>query len=205
MVLVSAATCGILQEVKVMKLKAALFIVVATTSALPAHAGSHRSVDARTLDIAGVKTGMDYSEARAAIAAHFHVAPSGIETDPALGVNDVTHTKLPSYLTYEKDGMRFNVSFVGRVPVDKSRPLVVDQIHYEVPWTQQNVQTMAKAALEKYGKPSTVMAGQEEWCLKPDNPMSGCDAGDQATLKLNDVQMDGPIRSGLEQCPNEVH
>ena len=92
-------------------------------STFPALAASPRSVDVRTLDVASVRTGMDYDEATRALTEHFQAAPGDIEPDPFQGENIVTHMKLPSTLTYEKDGTRVTVHFEGRVPVDPALPM----------------------------------------------------------------------------------
>jgi hypothetical protein len=156
-----------------------------------AHAGSQRFVDARALDIADVKTGMDYDQALAAAANHFHVAPGQIKSDPFPGENIVTHTKLPAYFTYEKDGVKLTVHFEGRVPVDKAHPLVAWLIDYELPWTQQNSAEMARAAVAKYGKQSNAPNNLPmQWCANPSpNPGMGCSIGQQATLELSQVSM----------------
>jgi hypothetical protein len=55
-------------------------------------AAQARSVDAGTLDVAGVKTGMDYDQVVAGLAGHFQVPPTQIKPDPFQGENMVTHT-----------------------------------------------------------------------------------------------------------------
>ena len=124
---------------------ASIVIVAGMALAASVQAAQPRSVDARTLDIAGVRTGMSYDEALAAAASHFKVAPGQFKPDPLPSENPVTHTKLPDYFTYEQGGMRFAVYFEGRVPVDKRRPLAVSMVRYELPWSQQNSQAMAEA------------------------------------------------------------
>ena len=133
---------------------------------------------------------MDYDQAVTAVANHFRIARSQIKPDAFPGENLVTHTKLPSYFTYEKDGVKLTVYFEGRVPVDKAHPLVVGQIHYEMPWSQQNKAEMAKAALAKYGVQSNAPNDLPmHWCEKPSpNPGMGCDT-DQAKLQLSQVKM----------------
>ncbi|MCH1997922.1 hypothetical protein L7Q78_34525, partial [Achromobacter xylosoxidans] len=63
-----------------MKFKAALLIsAITAVVAAPANAEPPRSVDARSFDIAGVKTGMDYDEAVAAAAKNFGVGKHQIK------------------------------------------------------------------------------------------------------------------------------
>lgn len=175
-----------------MKLKAALLISALTAVAFaPAHAASQRSVDARSFDVAGVKTGMDFDEALAAAAQNFKVGKNAIRIGYATN-NPVTNTKMPMNFSYEKDGVNFIVHFEPRVPVDPKRPLVVSQIRYELPWTPANKDAMGKAALEKYGRQSNYPNDLNmEWCQKPSsNPGMGCSTDmTQAVLKYSGVSI----------------
>lgn len=155
-----------------------------------AHAAPPRSVDARTLDIAGVRTGMDYDQVVAALAQHFQALPSDVKPEPFQGENVVTHTKLPSYVTFEKDGTRVTVRFEGRVPVDPAHPLVAWLISYEVPWTPQNAEQMAQAAVAKYGTQSNAPNKLPmHWCAHPSSNVGiGCDAN-EPRLELSQVDM----------------
>ena len=159
-------------------------------SAIPALAAPPRSVDVRTLEVAGVRPGMDYEQVRQALADHFQAGPADLKPDPFPGENIVTHTKLPSTLTYEKGGTRVTVHFEGRVPVDPARPLVAWLISYEVPWTPANAEQMAKAALDRYGTPSNAPNTLPmQWCVRPNtNTGIGCPPGD-ARLDLSQVQL----------------
>jgi hypothetical protein len=118
-----------------------------------------RAVDARNFDIAGIKTGMDWEQARAAMARHFQVAPDKFKKN--------------SNLHYEKNGVKLMVLFTKRVPVDAARPLAVSLIQYEVPWTDANNTAMKEAALTKYGAP-TEESGYLLWCVKPHPNTGGC-------------------------------
>lgn len=175
-----------------MKLKAALLIsALATVVAAPAHAASPRSVDARTFDVAGVKTGMDFDEALAATAKNFNVGKKDIRIGYATN-NPVTNTKMPMNFSYDKDGVSFTVHFEPRVPVDKQRPLVVSQIRYELPWTPANKEAMGRAVVEKYGRQSNYPNDLSlEWCAKPStNPGMGCSTDlTQAVLKYSGVSI----------------
>ena len=171
-----------------------LFLRIAASALLlltfPALAASPRSVDVRTLEVAGVRTGMDYDEVSKALAAHFQVALADLKADPFPGENIVTHTKLPSTLSYEKDGTRVTVHFEGRVPVDPARPLVAWMVTYQVPWTPANAEGMAKAALARYGTPSNAPNTLPmHWCARPNaNTGIGCPM-DDARLDLSQVQL----------------
>ena len=156
----------------------------------PAHAAPPRSIDARTLDVAGVRTGMDYDQVVAALAQHFQASPGDIKPEPSPGENIVTHTRLPAYVVFEKDGTRVTVHFEGRVPVDPAHPLVAWLISYQVPWTPQNADQMAQAAAAKYGMQSNAPNKLPmQWCGHPSpNTGIGCDISD-AHLELSQVEM----------------
>ena len=175
-----------------MKLKAALLISALTAVVVaPANAASPRSVDARTFDVAGVKTGMDFDEALAATAKNFNVGKKDIRIGYATN-NPVTNTKMPMNFSYDKDGVSFIVHFEPRVPVDKQRPLAVSQIRYELPWTPANKEAMGKAVVEKYGRQSNYPNDLNmEWCTKPStNPGMGCSTDlTQAVLKYSGVSI----------------
>lgn len=133
---------------------------------------------------------MDYDEALAAVASHFKVAPSQIKPEAFPRENIVTRTKLPSYFTFEKDGVKVAVHFEGRVPVDKAHPLAAWMVIYEVPWSQQNSSAMAEAALQKYGVQSNAPNKLPlQWCANPSpNPGMGCGIG-EAKLELSQVRL----------------
>lgn len=172
-----------------------IFKIVAMTlfaSFFAVHAiAAPKSVDARTLDVAGVRTGMDYDQAVIAVMQHYKASKDQIKPDAFSSVNIVTQTKLPSYFSYEKDGVKLTVHFEGRVPVSKERPLVVSMVFYELPWSQQNSVAMASAAQEKYGEQSNAPNKLPmQWCEKPSsNTGVGCIAGDQAILEVSQVRM----------------
>ncbi len=81
--------------------------------------------------------GVDYNEATKALAEHCQAAPGDTKPDPVPGENMIAHTRLPSTLTYDKDGTRVTAHFEGRVPVDPARPLVVWLVTYQLPWTPE--------------------------------------------------------------------
>ncbi|RYY12576.1 MAG: hypothetical protein EON55_12010, partial [Alphaproteobacteria bacterium] len=116
------------------KLSLGALAFVLLLPAFPALAASPLSVNLRTLDVAGVRTGIDFDQVAKALTEHFQAAPADLKPDPFPGENIVAHTKLPSTLTYEKDGTRVTVHFEGRVPVDLAMPLVVWLVTYQLPW-----------------------------------------------------------------------
>ena len=140
-------------------------------------------VDARTLDIGGVKTGMDYDQALAAAAAHFHVPPNRITSkgdfeQPPSTIATCRSPCMgnPSIRYLGGDGEELWVHFVDRVPVDKAHPFVAYEIGYAIPYTPQNLAKMAEAAQAKYGVPtvSSSLTGMQ-WCANPSpNPGIAC-------------------------------
>lgn len=154
-------------------------------------AAAPRSVDPRTLDIAGVKTGMSIDQAKSALATHFGVPASQLKTDPYPNKHPVTGTKVPSYITYEKSNEKVLVHFEPRFSDDSSNIAAVSQILYELPWTKENEQAIAKAAITKYGSPSNGENGVTlQWCEKPStNPGMGCNIGNQATLSVSGTKV----------------
>lgn len=103
----------------------------------------------------------------------------------------ITGLNLPDYFIYNKDGVSFAVYFAARVPADKERPLAAKQIHYELPWSQENSAEMGKAALAKYGEqsnaPNTLPM---QWCARPSsNPGMGCGDKDRAVLALTQTKL----------------
>jgi len=193
-----------------MKLGTILLAFAAGILVLPsAYADSPRSVDARELDIAGVKTGMDFDQARAAAAKYLKVAPSEIkpyfhkenltnfDTQMVRDIETITGARRYSGLSYEKDKAKLNVEFEPRVPVDKARPLVVALVTYEIPDTAENAAAMKEAALAKYGEPSVDVSGPSRmnmyWCAKPSGRFLQCnirpEERDEAVLKIQGVSM----------------
>lgn len=151
-----------------------------------------RSVDATTLDVAGVKTGMDFEEAMAAAMKHFQAPRSQFKPEPSPRERLASQAKLPTYFTYEKNGVKLGVYFEDRIPLDKARPMVVFKVVYELPWSQENSKAMAEAALTKYGQQSNAPYDLPmSWCSQPNKMQSGaCSDTTEAVLKLSQVNLD---------------
>lgn len=155
-----------------------------------AQAEIQRSVDARSFDIAGVKTGMDYDQALQAAANHFHVRTDQFKPDPFPHESPITKTKIPNYFTYKKDGVSFSVHFEARVPVDKEHQLAVSMVKYEIPWSPENKARMREAALAKYGQPSNgTISVTMDWCESPNKNLGMACSDRKAVLKVGQVDM----------------
>ena len=161
---------------------------------------NQRLVDARQFDIAGVKVGMDFEEARAAAAKYLNVPPSEIKPffhmSPVYGesqivrdIEAITGAKRHSGLVYEKDKVKLTISFEPRVPFDKARPLAVSEVEYGIPVSEENKAAMKEAAFDKYGEP-TRWGGIMTWCAKVKQVSKDCSLSeDQAVLTYHGVRM----------------
>lgn len=103
----------------------------------------------------------------------------------------ITGINRPNYFIYNKNGVSFAVYFAARIPPNKERPLAVEQIHYEMPWSQENTTEMRKAALAKYGEqsnaPNTLTM---QWCASPNaNSGLGCGYDNRTVLELSQTKL----------------
>lgn len=173
------------------RLSAVVFVSLLGASAVQAE--ELRSLDVTKVDVAGVKTGMDYDEAVKAITTHFNVPASALQVDKYPQDNPVTGNKQPKFVGYEKEGVKLQVNFEGRVPVDAKHPLAVSMITYELPWSTANKEAMEKAAVEKYGPASNApYSTPMVWCNAPGKQAGmACPSGmDQAVLKLFNTSLE---------------
>lgn len=156
----------------------------------PAYANGPRTVDAKSLDIAGVKTGMDLDEALKAVAAHFNVDANTLRRSAVTTNDSLTERRRPMFFWYENHGEKLTVYLITRIPLDPVRPLAVWQVQYELPWTLDNKAAMEQAARAKYGTPSNDPARMSlQWCDSPSRNIGvGCMSAD-AVLKLSDVNL----------------
>ena len=153
-----------------------------------AHAdeSSWLSIDVQPFDIAGVKLGMGYEQAREAMAKNFKVSVKEIK--PSAGItetakNDITQTLLPNRLNYYgKNGEKLTVTFSTRLPVNKENPLVVDSIKYMVGGSNESGIMLKEAARKKYGTPSFTAYGMDNWCAHPNKPVMVCKSGEASLL-----------------------
>ena len=168
-------------------------LLLVSMMAVPLAQGANlRAADVTKFDIAGVKTGMDYGESVKAITEHFHVPASSLDVDKYPAVNVVTGDKQPQYVAYEKDGVKLLVHFEGRVPPDPNHALVVSQISYEVPYSTENKNAMASAAVKKYGVQSNAPYTPMVWCNTPGKmaTMACGPSPEQPVLKLSGTSLE---------------
>ncbi|MCL2590855.1 MAG: hypothetical protein FWD67_08270 [Betaproteobacteria bacterium] len=170
-----------------MKLRMILLMFSAGILALP-------SAYADDFDIAGVRIGMDYDQAQAAAAKHLKAALS--EFKPGFGnftssvsdsdrrIKAVTGAKHPSFFTYDKNKVKLTIDFEPRVPFNKAHPLTVVKVTYEIPRSEENNAAMEKAALAKYGEPTSAMGKIFKWCAKPNKLTRECVMSEGQVLEL---------------------
>ncbi len=150
-----------------------------------------RAVDVKSFDVGGVKMGMSIEEAQAAMQKNFGIKPAQIRVSKSMESQTpsiVTGSQQIIHLVYEENGTRMQVSFEPRVPYNKSNPMAVSHVTYEIPWTKENEVNMVEAALKKYGPVSTGGVFPV-WCEKP-MPTSGmgCESG-TASLTMGNTKI----------------
>jgi len=168
------------------------FICAVTTVTTAYAADVARSVDASQFDVSGVKLGMTRSEAVATATAKLKIDKQSVEFDKFPQVNQVTKSKEPQYFIATNGSGKLTVYFYPKIPTDKSNPMLVGLVKYEMPWTLENAQSMKAAALEKYGQPSNGTVGASyEWCSKPSkNVGEGCFEFKGPKLALSGVSIE---------------
>ena len=172
------------------------------------------TVDARDLDVGGVRLGMDLEEAVSAIARQYDIEPSVITVRESPIAHTVLGVGLPTEMYYASagtggigpggisDGWSITVSFVARVPFSSENPVGAWSIVYELPWSGENVKAMTRAAREKYGEP-TAESIPLQWCDRTAN-WASCESDavlslNGTRLKLQDVRMIRDEREALEK------
>jgi hypothetical protein len=98
-----------------------------------------RAVDVKSFDVGGVKMGMSI-EAQAAMQKNFGIKPAQIRASKSMESQTpsiVTGSQQIIHLVYEENGTRMQVSFEPRVPYNKSNPMAVSHVTYEIPWTKE--------------------------------------------------------------------
>jgi hypothetical protein len=159
-------------------------------SAIQANEVAH-SVDAKKFDVAGVKLGMSPKEAESAIIKKMGINKKSIKYDRFPQKNLITNTKEPQYFNVKSNNSDITVYFSPMVPYNKETPMVVSRVLYEIPWSQENVETMKTSTLAKYGQTSNGSIGSYAWCLKPHkNVGMGCFDFQGPKLGLSGTKLD---------------
>lgn len=162
-------------------LPALMFLALAAnTNAAP------RSVDVTAFDVAGVKLGMTPEDAKAALKAAFGVGDEAI-VDSKFNLPDpVTGEKVADSFTLKSGNHSILVHHATNLLDGKQPARAVWSIHYEMPYSEENVAAMREAALAKYGENSNAPNNLPmHWCEHPhDNTGIGCNRLDEPSLKL---------------------
>lgn len=150
----------------------ARFSLLLAAALLASPAFAQRAVDARAFDIAGVRLGMGWEEARQSASRFMQVPPSALA--PFSLNNPLTGKREPMGFRIRQPNVELAVYFTAN-PEANGR-LEVREVKYELAWSQENAERLRQAALDKYGAPSNGLDGVVlEWCAHPnENPGLGC-------------------------------
>ena len=119
-------------------------------------------VNAMNFTLAGIKLGMSYPQALNALAKFTHVRRSAIHKNWFHKIS----RNVPESIWVQIGSNAYQVTFEHRVPGSRKNPAVVESIEYDLlPWTAGNAKAMLKAAIQRYGAPTTESVG-EDWCAK---------------------------------------
>lgn len=155
-----------------------------------------RSVDVTPLDIAGVKLGMSYEEALAAISHNFQLSPGEIKRIKASTLyvySRIAKSQQVNSIRFMKDGTTLAVSFSVQIPLNQSSPVAVSGVHYGIPNTKENVAMLKEESLSKYGQPSdSRRQATMMWCAHY-NKVSQCELSKpRLTLTLGSLVLKDP-------------
>ena len=151
---------------------------------------SRQAVDVYQLDIAGVRLGMGWDEATAAVKEKMRLTDKDIEPEPYPDKDEKTGEKIPSYFTFKHSSGpsdEVTVHFLPDYLHGQPEKRVVSSVDYQkVRGAKEDGSEMFKAAEEKYGEPVR-MTGNEGsgtvfyiWC--------GDDCGIDSDPKLSLVK-----------------
>lgn len=136
------------------------------------------------LDIAGVRIGMTKDQAAQTLAKHFEV--------PRARIDDVENFEYHG-LVFDDGKTKVQVELANDPATNKP---AVTTVQYAVPATQENLESMKAAALQKYGEPSSAPGtnGYDvKWCAdrasagstsKPESAQN-CNGEEKISLSIN--------------------
>ena len=122
--------------------------------------------DVSAFDVAGVKLGMNQSEAVTALTQKLGVDAANLTFDPYPQKDIILQAKVPKYFVYEAENIRIQVNMVPAIPVDAVNPLRVNHVIYETKRTDANMQKMRDMAFQKYGVPSNGIRPNDHVTMK---------------------------------------
>lgn len=120
-------------------------------------ASSQKAVDVYQLDIAGVRLGMSWDEATAAVKEKMQLTDKDIKPEPYPDKDEKTGEKIPSYFTFKHSSGpsdEVTVHFLPDYLHGQPEKRVVSSVFFKKnKRSQEDVAEMFKAAEEKYGIP----------------------------------------------------
>ncbi|MFC0034748.1 hypothetical protein [Cardiobacterium valvarum] len=187
---------------------AAASSVASSQESAPA-ASSQKAVDVYQLDIAGVRLGMSWDEATAAVKEKMQLTDKDIEPEPYPDKDEKTGEKIPAYFSVKhghgagnKMTVRFRPDYLHGQPEKR----VVSSVDYQKErGAKEDGSEMFKAAEEKYGEPVR-MTGNEGsgtvfyiWCgddcgIDSDPTLSLVKSTFFINLRLDDPRYENAIK-----------
>lgn len=145
-------------------------------------------IDISGYDVAGIKIGMSFDQARKIVAKHFSISPQKIKFGKTGIVNMTRVKEHPSFFSYANNKESIVVHFTPVVPFTDNMDVIVHSVGYSVsPNTKENQAEVAKAALAKYGR--GVNSFTPEWCPRPIKYGLKNEFGDIYTCWHNDIAL----------------
>ena len=146
--------------------------------------------DVLQVDVSGVKLGMSPDEVATALKAKYKVADNKIQRLKFGGSPHIKGNYISSIIL-RMDNSKVRVAFGVVPPVNKAKPVQAENIEYTLTYTPENYERLKKAAIKKYGQPTSVRkaTGILEWCSKKETvsgvlgTIKGC-KGNKPYLKL---------------------
>jgi len=167
----------------------AFLLTLSHTSAVFAEYKPGPIVDARELNIAGVKIGMRYETALEVLAKTYEVDSDEIKLISLKTDVDGEIKEYPGAIELSSDassgvgiglpasGWEISVRFGPTLSFPKNLGVEVVAIEYKMAWTQENVKSLSQSALDKYGE-ATVdrQAMGFQWCDEPSTHWANCES-----------------------------
>jgi len=174
-------------------------------------------IDARDLDIGGVKVGMDYDAVVSALVDYYDVPADSMKVTYKITANVEDKDKIPTSITLESNptggirigspssGWIITVYFVPKMHADDKYSVSVEAVEYEMAWTKENRESLRTSTLEKYGEPTIDQQSMGyQWCNKPNTQWANCESEailtySGSSLKLHDARPYRLIREDMDK------
>jgi hypothetical protein len=139
--------------------------------------------DMAAYDVAGIRIGMTPDQVKPILAAKLGITSAKIVTVTL--PNALIGKHCVAALSGQNQGVRIIVNFETKSPINTVQPMIVSQISYEMPWSEENAKSMKAVATAKYGIPSQSV-GIDRWCQ---DARFGCTTPAQAVLELSATKL----------------